>query len=90
MLLGFLPCYPGVLRYQDTSTGHIVAEHKPRLGPLTVMRQNPYNAVLGLGHPGELAPVLPVALLGHAAPERCLQLAHSSMIHHFIHLIRCD
>lgn len=40
----------GVLRYQDTSTGHMVAQHKTKLGPCSVMRQNPHNAVLCLGH----------------------------------------
>eukprot|EP00246_Nothoceros_aenigmaticus_P012637 TRINITY_DN4022_c0_g2_i2.p1 TRINITY_DN4022_c0_g2~~TRINITY_DN4022_c0_g2_i2.p1 ORF type:complete len:431 (-),score=53.47 TRINITY_DN4022_c0_g2_i2:1544-2728(-) len=40
----------GILRYQDTSTGHIVAQHRTRLGACEVMRMNPYNAVLGLGH----------------------------------------
>ncbi|KXZ55840.1 hypothetical protein GPECTOR_2g1391 [Gonium pectorale] len=40
----------GVLRYQDTSTGHIVAQHKTKLGPCGVMRQNPHNAVMMLGH----------------------------------------
>uniref|UniRef100_A0A7S0WQI7 BING4 C-terminal domain-containing protein n=1 Tax=Chlamydomonas leiostraca TaxID=1034604 RepID=A0A7S0WQI7_9CHLO len=42
----------GILHYQDTSTGHIAASHKTRLGPCAVMRQNPWNAVLGLGHTG--------------------------------------
>lgn len=40
----------GILRYQDTSTGHIVAQHKSKLGPCSVMRQNPHNAVMCLGH----------------------------------------
>ncbi|KAG2498320.1 hypothetical protein HYH03_003580 [Edaphochlamys debaryana] len=40
----------GVLRYQDTSTGHIVATHRTKMGPCSVMRQNPHNAVLCLGH----------------------------------------
>lgn len=40
----------GVLRYQDTSTGAIIAQHRTRLGPCNVMRQNPWNAVLCLGH----------------------------------------
>lgn len=42
----------GFLHYQDTSTGHIVATHRTGLGPCAVMRQNPWNAVLGLGHAG--------------------------------------
>jgi U3 small nucleolar RNA-associated protein 7 len=40
----------GVLTYQDTSHGALVAQHRTRLGPCRVMRQNPYNAVLCLGH----------------------------------------
>ncbi len=39
-----------MLRYQDTSTGHIVAQHKTKMGPCSVMRHNPYNAVECLGH----------------------------------------
>lgn len=44
------PPLSGVLRYQDTSTGHIVAQHKTKLGPCSVMRHNPHNAVECLGH----------------------------------------
>jgi len=44
-----MPC-AGVLHYQDTSTGQIVAQHRTRLGSCEVMRQNPHNAVLCLGH----------------------------------------
>uniref|UniRef100_A0A7S0V4M6 BING4 C-terminal domain-containing protein n=1 Tax=Polytomella parva TaxID=51329 RepID=A0A7S0V4M6_9CHLO len=40
----------GVLRYKDTSTGHLIAEHRTKLGPCGVMRQNPSNAVMCLGH----------------------------------------
>ncbi|EFJ50965.1 hypothetical protein VOLCADRAFT_103611 [Volvox carteri f. nagariensis] len=40
----------GVLRYQDTSTGHIVAQHKTRLGPCSLMRHNPHNGIMLLGH----------------------------------------
>ena len=29
-----------------------MATHKTRLGPCSVMKQNPWNAVLGLGHAG--------------------------------------
>ena len=35
---------------QDTSTGQMVAQHRTRLGTCDVMRQNPQNAVLSLGH----------------------------------------
>lgn len=40
----------GILRYQDTSHGAIVAQHKTHYGPCTVMRQNPHNAIMCLGH----------------------------------------
>jgi U3 small nucleolar RNA-associated protein 7 len=40
----------GVLRYQDTSTGALVAQHRTRLGPCSVMTHNPWNAVMCLGH----------------------------------------
>ena len=40
----------GVLTYQDTSHGAVAAQHRTRLGPCRVMRQNPHNAVLCLGH----------------------------------------
>lgn len=40
----------GYLKYQDVSTGQLVAEHRTRLGPCNVMRQNPRNACMSLGH----------------------------------------
>eukprot|EP00842_Homolaphlyctis_polyrhiza_P005093 jgi/Hompol1/5585/HPOL_002001-RA len=40
----------GILRYQDTSTGSLVAELKTRLGRCDTMAQNPYNAIINLGH----------------------------------------
>jgi len=40
----------GVLRYQDTTNGKIVSEHKTKLGHCNVLEQNPFNAVLHLGH----------------------------------------
>ncbi|KAL3962297.1 hypothetical protein ACCO45_003820 [Purpureocillium lilacinum] len=40
----------GVLKYQDTSTGQLVAEMPTKLGQPVSMTQNPYNAVLHVGH----------------------------------------
>ena len=40
----------GFLRYTDTSTGNIVAEHPTRKGAPTAMAQNPWNAILHVGH----------------------------------------
>ena len=37
-------------RPQDTSTGAIVAQHRTRMGTCDVLRQNPWNAVVQLGH----------------------------------------
>lgn len=39
-----------MLRYQDISTGDMVSEHPTKLGATSVMAQNPYNAILHLGH----------------------------------------
>ena len=40
----------GYLTYTDTSTGQFISKHRTRLGPCSVMKQNPQNAVLHLGH----------------------------------------
>ncbi|KND01817.1 uncharacterized protein SPPG_03608 [Spizellomyces punctatus DAOM BR117] len=40
----------GWLKYQDTSTGKLVAELRTKLGRCDTMSQNPYNAVVHLGH----------------------------------------
>ena len=40
----------GYLKYQDTSTGNFVCEHRTKLGPCDVMKQNAHNAVVCLGH----------------------------------------
>jgi U3 small nucleolar RNA-associated protein 7 len=40
----------GWLKYQDVSTGALVAEHRTKLGSCDVLRQNPWNAVLCCGH----------------------------------------
>merc|ERR1712217_614502 len=40
----------GILRYQDISIGKKISEHKTSYGTCNVMRQNPWNAVLCLGH----------------------------------------
>jgi len=37
--------------FQDTSTGEIVASIATKMGTCDVMRQNPWNGCLGLGHP---------------------------------------
>lgn len=40
----------GFLKYQDVSTGQLVSEIRTKLGPTTAMCQNPWNAVVHLGH----------------------------------------
>ena len=56
--LDFLPLHflltsvgdQGVLRYQDTSYGKIVAQHRTKLGSCDAMTHNPMNGVSVLGH----------------------------------------
>ena len=40
----------GYLKYQDVSTGQLVAELRTKYGRCDVMRHNPFNAVMCLGH----------------------------------------
>lgn len=40
----------GFLKYQDVSTGEMVAEIKTKKGSCDCMKQNPWNAILCLGH----------------------------------------
>ncbi len=65
----------GYLKYQDTSTGQIVTEHRTGLGACNTLAQNPFNAVLHLGHANGTVtlwtPNLPhpaVRLLAHLGP----------------------
>ncbi|GEQ70513.1 hypothetical protein JCM33374_g4191 [Metschnikowia sp. JCM 33374] len=57
-LLDFLPYHfllvgaghSGSLKYHDVSTGVLVSELRTKLGPTQAMKQNPWNAVMHLGH----------------------------------------
>jgi U3 small nucleolar RNA-associated protein 7 len=40
----------GILRYQDTSTGILIGEYRTGMGVCQVMKQNPQNAIMHLGH----------------------------------------
>ncbi|CEI63066.1 putative U3 small nucleolar RNA-associated protein 7 [Fusarium venenatum] len=69
----------GFLKYQDTSTGQLVAEIPTRLGQPCALKQNPWNAVLHVGHqngavtlwsPNSSDPL--VKLLAHRGPVRDL------------------
>lgn len=73
----------GTLCYQDVSTGHIVSTHRTKQGPCNVMTQNPWNAVLCLGHtngtvtmwtPNITTPV--VKMLCHHGPVRAAAVDH--------------
>jgi U3 small nucleolar RNA-associated protein 7 len=62
LALDFLPYHfllvstgnAGFLKYQDVSTGALVAEHRTKLGACSVLRHNPWNGVSCLGHSGGL------------------------------------
>lgn len=65
----------GHLKYQDTSTGSLVADHRTKLGACRTMTQNRHNAVIHLGHQNGVVtlwtPNLPhpaVQLLAHLGP----------------------
>ncbi|KAL2259488.1 hypothetical protein VTK26DRAFT_6829 [Humicola hyalothermophila] len=67
----------GQLKYQDTSTGQIVAEIPTKLGTPVSLTQNPYNAILHIGQqngtvtlwsPNVAEPL--VKLLAHRGPVR--------------------
>jgi len=69
----------GCLRYQDTSTGAIVAQHRTRLGRCEVLCANGHNGVLQAGHgngtvslwsPSSGTPL--VSLLAHRGAVRAL------------------
>ncbi|CAR21236.1 Utp7p [Lachancea thermotolerans CBS 6340] len=40
----------GWLKYQDVTTGQLQAELRTKLGPTSAMAQNPWNAIIHLGH----------------------------------------
>lgn len=40
----------GYIKYQDVSTGQLVAELRTKLGSTVSMTQNPYNAIIHAGH----------------------------------------
>ncbi|TLD28430.1 hypothetical protein PspLS_03147 [Pyricularia sp. CBS 133598] len=71
----------GMLKYQDTSTGQIVSEVASKLGPTQSLVQNPWNAILHMGHnngtvtlwsPNSSDPL--VKLLAHKGPVRSLAI----------------
>ncbi|KAI8992016.1 WD40-repeat-containing domain protein [Mycotypha africana] len=71
----------GYLKYQDTSTGEIVAERRTGLGPCNTMTQNRYNAVINLGHQNGTvtlwAPSMPAPLVKmqcHRGPVKAIAI----------------
>ncbi|KAI0079128.1 BING4CT-domain-containing protein [Panus rudis PR-1116 ss-1] len=75
----------GYLKYQDTSTGQLVVEHRTKLGACRTMTQNIHNAVIHLGHQNGTVtlwtPNLPhpaVQLLAHLGPVTGLSVDPST------------
>ena len=76
---------PGYLKYQDISTGQLVAEHRTKLGACATMTQNQHNAVIHLGHQNGTVtlwtPNLPhpaVRLLAHLGPVSGVSIDQST------------
>ncbi|KAG0252733.1 Small subunit (SSU) processome component [Mortierella polycephala] len=74
----------GYLKYQDTSTGKLVAEHRTKLGKCDVMAQNPATAVMHLGHGNGTvtlwSPNMPTPLVKmqcHRGPVTAMAIGHS-------------
>jgi len=74
------------LRYLDVSTGAQIADWATHLGPATAMAQNPWNAVICLGHnrgvvsmwsPNMATPL--VKLLAHRGPLRSIAVDQTGM-----------
>ncbi|EMR10616.1 hypothetical protein PNEG_01319 [Pneumocystis murina B123] len=71
----------GYLKYQDISTGTIVTEYSTKLGLPKAMTQNPYNAIIHVGHsngtvtlwsPNLSTPL--VKILSHRGPITALSI----------------
>lgn len=77
----------GELSWQDVTSGEIVARYKTHRGPCKVMRQNPNNGVIHLGHndgtvtlwtPNEGKPA--VELLAHKGPLVSMAVHNNYMV----------
>lgn len=71
----------GYLKYMDTSTGQMVTEMPTKQGAPTALRQNPYNAILHVGHqngtvslwsPNSTSPL--IKMLAHRGPVRSVAM----------------
>ncbi|CAB4490264.1 BING4CT-domain-containing protein [Rhizophagus irregularis] len=74
----------GWLKYQDTSTGKLVAELRTKLGGCDAIAQNPWNAIMHLGHyngtvtlwsPNMSTPL--VKMLTHKGPVKAVAVDHT-------------
>ncbi|GAA6063775.1 hypothetical protein JCM10212_005564 [Sporobolomyces blumeae] len=77
---------PGYLKYHDTSTGQLVAEHRTKLGSCDVMAQNMHNAFIHLGHQNGTVTLwspsvsqAQVKLLAHSSPVSSIAVDPSTM-----------
>ncbi|KAJ2156980.1 putative U3 small nucleolar RNA-associated protein 7 [Coemansia sp. RSA 552] len=90
--LGFLPYHfllastglTGRLVYQDVSEGKVVSEHKPGYGSNHILRVNPYNAVVHMGHGNGMVTLWspqmsqPLAkILCHKGPVQAMAIDHT-------------
>ncbi|PJF16724.1 hypothetical protein PSACC_03490 [Paramicrosporidium saccamoebae] len=66
----------GMLRYQDMTTGQIVAEHHSKYGRCRSMRQNPGNGIMHLGHSGGYVTLWAPSMGGPLVTMQC----HSSPV----------
>lgn len=71
----------GWLKYQDTSTGQLVSEHRTRLGTPSAMTMNGWNGIINVGHangtvtmwsPNTSTPL--VKMLTHRGPVRAMAI----------------
>ncbi|GAA6022828.1 hypothetical protein JCM10207_001417 [Rhodosporidiobolus poonsookiae] len=77
---------PGYLKYTDTSTGQMIAEHRTKLGSCQVLTQNAHNAMVHLGHQNGTVTLwspsvstAQVKLLAHSAPLSSIAVDPSSL-----------
>ncbi|GAA5905446.1 Utp7p [Sporobolomyces salmoneus] len=82
---------PGYLKYHDTSTGQLVAEHRTKLGSCNVMAQNAHNAFIHLGHQNGTVTLwspsvsqAQVKLLAHTSPVSSIAIDPSTMGHRMV------
>ncbi|GAA5892626.1 hypothetical protein JCM8208_005866 [Rhodotorula glutinis] len=77
---------PGYLKYQDTSTGQLLVEHRTKLGAVDTMAQNPHSAMIHLGHSNGTVTLwspsvshAQVKLLAHTSPLTSVSVDPSTL-----------